>query len=98
LFCNLFEIFSLIEIVLRIELIFENEKDSKKNCFQILIVIIEDNTSNLKLKNIVLIRDTKDLKPKIIILIRNARNLELESIVLIKNAKNLILVSIVLIK
>jgi len=40
MFCNLFEIFSLIGLVLRIELIFENEKDSKKNCFQILIIYL----------------------------------------------------------
>jgi hypothetical protein len=34
LFCNLIEIFSLIGLVLRTELIFENGKDSKKNGFK----------------------------------------------------------------
>jgi len=40
LFCNILEIFSLIGLVLRTELIFENEKDSKKNCFQMLILYV----------------------------------------------------------
>jgi len=40
MFCNLFEIFSLIGLVLRIELIFENETISEKIGFQILILYV----------------------------------------------------------
>ena len=40
LFCNLLKNFSLIWLVLRTEIIFKNEKDFKKNCFQILILYV----------------------------------------------------------